>query len=170
MISLNNESIQPGKYSVLFQVLFIHGVVSLLFLMAYDMGHPLSALLEGRSLWIQVIAVSVFVAVFYSLGGFLLVVSKVDKEVFFRVIPFALISLSVLLLLFYLVYYGYSLLIPSRINWLFYSIINPLFGTYMYALPQAQLFSLVWIVSCFVPSLALCAGIVLAMKHKEIEE
>ncbi|AMC92749.1 hypothetical protein AOC36_01725 [Erysipelothrix larvae] len=151
-------------------VLFVflgHFVLSFIHLLVFYMGHPLFDMLNEFPIWVQVVGVSLWNFIAYVVVGIILGVNRDDQPLYYLLLDRALILLALFLILVYGAIYISTYWYTLRNIWLIYSLLNALFGTYMYRLPTESILSLWWVVSTIVPSIAMFVGALIRMHFEE---
>lgn len=161
------QQLKKNRFRLFWQLIAIHLVLGLIHNIANDLGHPMFGYFSQYSVWIQALAVTVYALVAYAIAGYVVVVAKQDKRMFFMTVGWALTLFTLVMMVIFAVSLGLLYWRDQRNVMLIYSILNPLFGTYMYRLPNEQIFTLWWLTSAIVPSIGFYIGTILRLKHEE---
>lgn len=139
-------------------LVLIHVLMSLIHLLSSDLGHPLYKFLKGQHFIVILSILVVLDVIAYFVAGMLYARFIPDKKRFNLVLEIVSITLAMFFLVLFAVVYFLSLQFYNRDIMLIYTLINPWYGTFMYKLPDKELYSLWWMISAIVPSVGYYAG------------
>ncbi|CAM4138120.1 hypothetical protein H9L01_02190 [Erysipelothrix inopinata] len=160
-----------SSHSLLLLAVFVvsHLAISIVQLMMYGGGHPLTKLVGSLPIFVQVIACSIYAFVIYSVIGYLLVIAYPrHKENLVKGLDRAALILAIIFLVVFLFAYIYSWITIRHNMWVIYTFLNPIFGTLMFTTMKPDWMSLLWIVSAIIPSVSLAFGMFLRLKHEGV--
>ena len=145
----------------------IHVLVSLLTLLLYGMGHPLLTITKGFPVIVRVLLTSVLGFIIYAVLAYFAVLFKRTTEDIHSGIDRASVVLSLILTIMFILIYVLMFLPRPYPLWIAYTAINPLFGNMFFDSMLPNWESFLWIVSAFIPSLAMVFGMSLRLQHLE---
>ena len=152
--------------NVFMHLLVIHTILNVVHFMGDNLNHPLYNILINRPPYIQVLVLGFFDILSYTIITFIYArFYDKQKELYF-VIEWVVIIFALCLLTIYAVVYFISLTFYMRELMLIYTISNGWYGTFMYKLPNEQLYSLWWMLSAILPSIGIYIGVKLGLRKE----
>ena len=159
----------PERLKMILIVIGIQFIVATVTLLMYGNGHPLIQYIRSIHVGFLVIIISIVGFIIYAVPGYLLVISKSNKRNLIETIDSAVLVLTGILLATFLIIFVYSYLLHLKTPWLFYSLINPIFGNLMYDTMQIRSFmNLVWLPSTIIPGLGILFGAFVRLKQEGV--
>lgn len=153
---------------IIAQLITIHTVFSVVFVMLFNYTHPLTKLTQGFPVWLQALILSVLGLLFYGILGVLYAAVKPNKKALRISIERAAIYFSLEMMAVYAVVYFVAQEFHNIDYMLIYCIVNPWFGTFIYRVPAEHIYSLWWMVGTVVPGLGMYIGSRLFLKRQGV--
>ncbi|QIK69316.1 hypothetical protein G7062_02965 [Erysipelothrix sp. HDW6C] len=165
------EQKYKDRIRTVFLIIGIHLIISVIFLLANGVGHPLLRYVKGFPVIVQVLITSIFAFLVYAIPGYLLVISKSDRKNLIKNIDFAVVVLGVILLAVFVGVFIYSYVVYQKSPWIFYSMLNPMFGSVLYESAVVRSYeTLFWIVSAVIPGMGILFGMFIRLKQEGVVE
>lgn len=163
------EKKNPHQLQITLVVLGVHMVISFIMLLIYGSGIPLFGYIVPLPLWMQVLVTSIIVFAVYGLAGYLLGISSPNTEKIVESIDKAVLTLMAILLIAFVIIFAITYFTNNSSLWLIYNVLNPMFGNVMIDGMTRSLWSLLWIVSAFVPGIGIVFGLSIRMRQEGID-
>ncbi len=159
----------PQQLQITLVVLGVHVIISFIMLLIYGSGIPMFGFIISLPLALQVLLTSIIVLIVYSLAGYLLGVSTPNKESLVASIDKAVLLLMLILLSAFIIIYAVTYFTNNSSLWIFYNVLNPIFGNVMLDGLTRSWWSLLWVVSAFIPGIGIVFGLSLRMRQEGID-
>ena len=140
-------------------ILLLQVIIGFVHLVLYNFGHPLTDILSKSSIPLRVIVISLHAFVIYYVVGYLFMIAVNKDKTKLKGLEMGLLFLIVLYLAVFLAMFLHFMIYERESIWITYMLLNPLFGTAMYGKMSLDNLNILWIVSAFVPPIAMGLGI-----------
>lgn len=140
-------------------ILLLQIIIGFIHLVIYNFGHPLTDLLSNVNIPLRVLGVSIFAFIIYFSVGYLFMIAVNKDRTKLKGLEIGLLFLMVIYLAFFLAMYLHFVIYERESIWITYMLLNPLFGTAMYGKMSLNNLNMLWVLSAFVPAIAMGLGI-----------
>ena len=134
-------------------------IVGFIHLLMFNFGHPLAKYTKELPVIFQVLASAAYALIIYSGVTYLLMIGLNRNPQMLLGIDKVLAMLTAVLVLVFIVSWGFFMFRSLQTIWLTYTLVNPLFGTLMYNRVPENLWSLAWVFSGFIPAIGIMLGV-----------
>lgn len=148
----------------------VHALTALVFTLLSSVTHPLYTMVGSWPLFLQVVAASLFSFLVYLIPGYLFVISLDVKDELIKHADTIVVGFALVLLLVFMISFGYTMVLHTKQGWLIYSTINPVGGLLIYNLFNkiASWWDLIWVLTAFAPALGMLMGMYLRLKRENL--
>lgn len=161
--------LKSNKYQKKMTLTFlgIHVMINLLVLLMYGTNHPLNPIIKSLPTLAKIAVTSLFAFGVYAIFAYFAVLFKRTIDDIEGGIDRASIVLMLILGSVFIVIFALMFLPKTYPLWVIYAGLNPIFANVFFDSMQTNWISFMWVVSAFIPSLAIIFGMSLRMKHLE---
>lgn len=145
----------------------IHVLINLLVLLMYGTNHPLNPIIRGLPTLVKIAITSLFAFGVYAIFAYFAVLFKRTVDDIEGGIDRASIVLMMILGIAFIIIFALMYLPRTYPLWVIYAGLNPIFANVFFDTMKTDWTSFMWVVSSFIPSLAMIFGMSLRMKHLE---